>query len=1098
MNYYRHEYFDFLPGALIEVDLTDQKIIYMNRMASFLFGYSPDDIETGIAAETIFETRAEYLRAKKLTESFGGDSYNNATPYSPHEAQDLYDFKLKKKDGQPFLGECQGSFVLTKSGVPKGVRIYIRDLTSPRQIESALLESEAKYKLLVEQSSDLIFLIGADGVILSANQATTRNLGLTEEAITGKKLGGIFPAETASEINEYFSQIFKNGQGKTFETALPGSNNKIWISTALNPVKNDTGKVTAVLGVSRDITDYRVASDELKRSEKKYRDLFEKSKDAILIIENRKFVDCNQAAIDMLKYENKAQFLETHPSQLSPELQPDGRSSAEKAEAMMTQAVEQGNHRFEWEHKRSNDEVFPVEVLLTSISTDPKNEIIHTIWRDITQHKLAELALRAEKEFTETALKAQLDTFFLFDPASGKAIRWNKTFSALTGYSDEEISQLKAPDAYYSPQDLELAAATSEAVLASGKGTVELELICKDGRRVPTEYNIAVLRDGQGKPQYFISIGRDITNRKRVESALEKRIIALTQPLDNTDHINFDELFNVHDIQQLQDEFAEATGVASIITRIDGTPITKPSNFCRLCSDIIRKTELGQSNCFKSDAILGAMNHDGATIQPCMSGGLWDAGTSITVDGKHIANWLIGQVRDSTQTAESMRDYAREIGADEQEAVDAFNEVPAMSKEQFTAVSQFLYTLAGQLSNSAYQNVRQARFISERKEIEAEQLRLQEQLHQSQKLEAVGTMVSGISHELNNILQSMFLHGEIILDQLSDEALLNSMQHLLKDGYRARDIVKQILTFSRKTNLEVKPQFLQNILLDVLSLERASLPANINIKHDVDMNCGTILCDTTQVHQILINLCNNAYHAMEEKGGTLHVSLSQLQKTTDTNQTDTELLELVISDTGQGMDKKTLDRMFDPFFTTKKLGEGTGLGLSVIHGIVEMMDGQIFVSSELGKGTTFSLLFPLAKNTSEVLEKSKPSQYESKFKSILLVDDEVSIRTSLQNVLSRKGFTVQVATDGSEALEIFNKNPESYDLIVTDLSMPRMSGLEFVRAIRATGSTIPIILSTGQLGVENEKELRGAGINNFIQKPWTAKQLMQKMRDLER
>jgi PAS domain S-box-containing protein len=211
---------------------------------------------------------------------------------------------------------------------------------------------------------------------------------------------------------------------------------------------------------------------------------------------------------------------------------------------------------------------------------------------------------------------------------------------------------------------------------------------------------------------------QEITGRKRAEEALEKRLVALTKPLETSETIAFEDLFNLPDIQRLQDEFSTATGVASIITRTDGTPITAPSNFCRLCKDIIRKTDKGYLNCLQSDAVLGSFNLEGPTIQPCLSGGLWDAGAAISVGGKHIANWLIGQVRDETQTEEKIRAYARIIGVDETLAVDAFHEVPAMSREKFGQVSRALFTLANQLSSIAYQNVQQARFITERQQAE--------------------------------------------------------------------------------------------------------------------------------------------------------------------------------------------------------------------------------------------------------------------------------------------------------------------------------------------------------------------------------------------
>ncbi|RLC04288.1 MAG: hypothetical protein DRH90_09005 [Deltaproteobacteria bacterium] len=208
------------------------------------------------------------------------------------------------------------------------------------------------------------------------------------------------------------------------------------------------------------------------------------------------------------------------------------------------------------------------------------------------------------------------------------------------------------------------------------------------------------------------------SERKLAQEALKKRIVTLTMPLDDAERINFEDLFNINDIQRLQDEFAHATGVASIITHTDGKPITQPSNFCRLCSDIIRKTDKGLANCYKSDAVIGRLSPTGPIIKQCKSSGLWDAGAGISVDGQHIANWLIGQVRDATQTEDSMSVYAREIGADESTMVEAFREVPLMSHDRFEQIARVLFTLANQLSSSAYQNVQQARFITERKHVE--------------------------------------------------------------------------------------------------------------------------------------------------------------------------------------------------------------------------------------------------------------------------------------------------------------------------------------------------------------------------------------------
>ena len=212
---------------------------------------------------------------------------------------------------------------------------------------------------------------------------------------------------------------------------------------------------------------------------------------------------------------------------------------------------------------------------------------------------------------------------------------------------------------------------------------------------------------------------RSHAHGERVRAALKRRIASLTRPPEDPGEIRLEDLFDIEEIQRLQDHFSRATNVASIITRVDGTPITRPSNFCRLCEQVIRETDRGFANCCKSDAVIGQLSPDGPIIQPCMSGGLWDAGAGISVGGRHIANWLIGQVRDETQTEAGMRAYAREIGVDETVMLDAFREVPAMPVERFRQIAEMLFVLARQLSTMAYQNLAQVRSIAERKRVEA-------------------------------------------------------------------------------------------------------------------------------------------------------------------------------------------------------------------------------------------------------------------------------------------------------------------------------------------------------------------------------------------
>ena len=383
------------------------------------------------------------------------------------------------------------------------------------------------------------------------------------------------------------------------------------------------------------------------------------------------------------------------------------------------------------------------------------------------------------------------------------------------------------------------------------------------------------------------------------------------------------------------------------------------------------------------------------------------------------------------------------------------------------------------------------RDITKRKQFE-------DRLRQSQKLESIGTMAGGIAHELNNILQSMFLYSGIVDEQLPDDKdLKNNFNHIQAGAEKARDIVKQILTFSRKSTIDFKPQVIHEIVMEALALERASLPANIVIKPDIDMNCGMVRCDETQINQIVINLCNNASHAMQEKGGELTVSLQQAKAVLNDGGPEVDVLELKISDTGCGIKSEELEKIFDPFFTTKEVGKGTGLGLSVVHGIVKMTGGKVLVSSELGKGSAFSILLPVTEGIIEEITPKAEPRSDKQTRSILLVDDEDNIRNATQAVLTAEGFLIDSASDGKEALDLFKANPIKYDLVVTDLSMPRMSGLELTMEIRKSKFAGSILLSTGHLGIQEEKEYKDIGITAFIQKPWTAEELIDQIHQLD-
>lgn len=261
------EILEFLPGALIEIDIARRLVTYMNRMAIFLFGYHREQVESGIPVQEIFSSKSEYQKAKHLTESFALESYENKTPYARVEEQQLHDFSFRKQNGSIFVGACQGSFILDAEQVPVGVRIYVRDLTEQRNTEKALQVSEEKYRTLVEYSSDLIFQVDAEGYVLSLNQAAAHALDGEPGSVQGKNISSMFSERTTKQYMKSISEVFVSGLGSNHESFQKVGKEKIWINTTLTPIMDASGAVTSVLGVSRDITERKVAEIKIKESD---------------------------------------------------------------------------------------------------------------------------------------------------------------------------------------------------------------------------------------------------------------------------------------------------------------------------------------------------------------------------------------------------------------------------------------------------------------------------------------------------------------------------------------------------------------------------------------------------------------------------------------------------------------------------------------------------------------------------------------------------------------------------------------------------------------------------------------------------------------
>jgi len=379
-----------------------------------------------------------------------------------------------------------------------------------------------------------------------------------------------------------------------------------------------------------------------------------------------------------------------------------------------------------------------------------------------------------------------------------------------------------------------------------------------------------------------------------------------------------------------------------------------------------------------------------------------------------------------------------------------------------------------------------------------EELKLNERLMQSQKMEAIGTLAGGIAHDFNNILSAIIGYSELSLSKLEPGTWIHeNLSKVLKAGERASTLVKQILTFSRQSEREVLPVQIELVVKEVIKFIRATLPTTIEIRQNMKDN-PTVMADLTQVHQIIMNLCTNAGHSMEDKGGTLEIGLESLELDSKFMESHPGLqpgkhVKLTVGDTGTGIPPEKLDLIFDPYFTTKEKGKGTGLGLATVHGIVKSHGGAITVESQVGKGTTFEVYLPLAVDSSET-KKDSETQLISGKDQILLVDDEPDIIEVGKEILEKLGYTVTATDKADKALEIFANQPDRFDLVISDMTMPKMTGDKLAGELMKIRSDIPILLCTGFSEQMSEERAASLGIKGYLMKPVTLKSLSHGVR----
>jgi len=785
--------------------------------------------------------------------------------------------------------------------------------------------------------------------------------------------------------------------------------------------------------LERDAFRYKQVEEALRRSEMKYRILAESATDVICVINLDQFV-LNYASPSIESVFGYT-FEELMNLNIYDLLTLD---SANQVMAILDHEVER--NRF----GKAEPQRLEIEVLCKNGSTvwsevsarflrDDNNQItsILCVLRDVSERKKLEDELLENKKKFQSLFHNAPDMYFTVSP-DGIIISVNQFGADCLGYSVDELVGSFVWKIIYK-DDLKKVQNQITQIFDQKlqKSELEFRKIRKDGSTIWVHERVRLVMDENDLPVELWIICRDVSIQKKAETSLRKREARYRDLIDK-----FDDIIWVADLN-LQTTYVSP----SIEKKLGFTPEE------RINQDI-RKQVTPESYASITEILVQELNRE-------KEEGI-DPNRTVRVEVEYYhkngstlwAENIISGLRDKNGTLMGIHGVSRDINS--------------------------------------------------RKKVEMEKEQLEDQLRHAQKMESIGTLAGGIAHDFNNILGAIMGNIDLaVMDVPEGNPAHYSLEQIRKAGIRATNIVKQLLTFTHNRSVKVQPIELIPVCNNAIKFLRSTIPTTIDIRTNFQATDDTTLADSTQIHQVLMNLCSNAAQAMVQTGGTVTIDIENITLD-DTDATCPEMpkgkyIKLSVADTGPGIDEKIIDRVFDPYFTTKEVEKGKGMGLSVVHGIIKCCKGSISVDSHLGKGTTFNILLPLVyeklKQKAETVEEI-PTGKER----ILFVDDEESLLIVGREVLERLGYTVETVLSPTEALQQFSSNPNYFDLIITDMTMPQMSGAALSKKIKEIRNNIPVILCTGYSDLIYEDNAEEMGLNAYIMKPIRIKEIAKTIR----
>jgi len=994
------------------------------------------------------------------------------------------------------------------------------------RVEKALSASAREWKTTFDAINNAVCLLDMEGNVLRCNTAMKNLVGKPFGEIIGKGCSGLFRDVTSPDI---LSPFVRMHESRRRETTLVELNNR-WLDILVDPILDEAGALIGGVQIISDVTERRKAEDALKKSAQLLRDTGEMAKVGAW--------EFDLSTKNVLMTEEVCRIHGVEPG-YKPTLEeamnfyaPESIPALEEALKKATETGEPYDLETLFIPSGSKDKIW-VRSLGKAVYIGGKIVKLAGTFQNIDKYKRAEEALKAERQRLHDMLEAIPIMVCLLTPDYHVAFA-NRTFREKFGESHgrrcyEYCFGEKEPCDF----------CETYRVLKTAKPH-HWQVTTPDGASAIDVYDFP-FTDVDGSPM-ILEMDIDITERKRAE---EERRISEERYLQlfNEAPIGYQELDIKGKIVRVNKTQADMMGYT--IDEMVGKTIF----------DFISLDQQEEAKNRYKERIQKQLPSQGFERKYITKSGKYiyfSVTDKLVIDEKGQVTGIRSTLQDITEhkqeeeeedrirletAIENLAEYI--VITDKEGTIQyvnpAFEKITGYTREEAIGKNPrmlksgkhdevFYKTLwdtllsgktwKGHLINrkkdesifeeeASISPIKDSsgnitNFVAVKRDVTNEVM-IEQRLFESQKLEAIGTLAGGIAHDFNNILSAIIGYTELSIDTVPEGSQIHSdLTKIFKAGYRARDLVNQILTFSRQREQGKRPILIAPIVKESLKLLRASLPSTVEIRQNIEPGPGMVMADATQIHQVIMNLCTNAGHAMQEKGGILEVSLTSEELDSEfclqhPGLTPGLYLKLMVSDTGHGIEPDTLPRIFEPYFTTKEKSGGTGLGLSVVHGIVTGFGGAVTVYSEPGKGTTFKVYLPTTTEEA-VAEIEKMPSVTKGHERILLIDDEPDIIDVGKRILEQLGYTVTTNSSSMDALELFQKDPYQFDLVISDMTMPFMTGDELAGEFMRIRQDIPIIICTGFSEKLTEEKALSIGIRAYLGKPLLKSEMAETVR----